>query len=270
MSCQIGILSRIATQLALALVLMTAGSALAEVNLSWTPADTTLISPGETARISIHIDEVVNFRTIEVTVSYDTTVVKSLGGGSGSLYTESGYFVFDGFEEEPGSWHGYAVIMGAGEYLTGPGEVLFWNIEGAAPGISPIISVEALIYDESAPPNLIPDVVMDNAVVIVEGVLSSAQDYPRTFSQLTVAPNPFNPRTRISFDIPAETRARLTVFDMRGRQIAILLDGSVPSGTLTRDWNGTDDLGRSQPGGIYLFQLQTPEKTTWAKGILVK
>jgi len=253
-----------------AIVMMVATAATAEVRLNWSPSDTTTVAPGGNARISIHLDEVINFRTVEVTVTYDTTVVKSLGGGPGSLFSESGYFVFDGFEEEPGSWHGFAIIMGAGEFLTGPGEVLVWDIEGFAEGVSPIISVEAILYDEASPPNLIADVVLDTATVIVHDVLSAVQDVPSAGARLTLAPNPFNPRTRISFDVPKETSARLAVFDMRGRQISVLYDGIAAVGTLSTDWNGTDSQGKIQPGGVYLFQLKTDQGTAWAKGILVK
>ena len=271
MNCNISIKKFL--PLTVAIILMAASTAQAEVSLSWSPADTAHVAPGGTGRLSIHLDEAINIRTVEVTVTYDTLVVTSLGGGSGALYTDSGYFVFDGFEEEPGSWHGYAIIMGAGEYLTGPGALLFWDFEGLADGTSPVVTVEALLYDEASPPNLIPDVMLDNATIIVHDPLTSVQDVP-DFSgmgnRLMVAPNPFNPRTRISFDVPREMQARLSVFDMRGRQIAVLHDGPIPAGTLARDWNGTDDQGRSQPGGVYLFRLETPEGTAWAKGNLVK
>lgn len=270
MNCNISTNINRITILTAAIFMMAAGSAMAQIQLSWAPSDTTTLAPGESTRVSIFLEEAINFRTIEVTVNYDTTVVKSLGGGSGALYTESGYFVFDGFEEDPGSWHGYAIIMGAGEYVTGPGEVLFWDIEGLDLGVSPIISVEALIYDEASPPNLLADVVLDTATVIVEDALSAVPEIPAFSNQLMVAPNPFNPRTLISFDMPRETLARLTVYDMRGRQIALLYDGIAPAGILQENWNGTDNYGQAQPGGVYLFQLKTDDGIAWAKGILVK
>lgn len=256
--------------LAVAILLMAAGSVYAQVNLSWSPADTTRILPAGTSRLSIYVDEVINFRTVEVTVTYDTTVIKSLGGGTGSLFSGSGFFIVDGFEEEPGSWHGFAVVMGAGDYVTGPGELLFWDIEGLAEGTSSVISVETLLYDEASPPVLIPDVTLDTATVIVHDPLSAVQEIPNAGRRLRVAPNPFNPRTRISFDVPVETYARLSVFDMRGYQIALLHDGPTAAGIFSEDWNGTDDSGKSQPGGVYLFQLETREGVAQAKGILVK
>lgn len=242
----------------------------AQVDLSWTPSDTTTVAPGGTARLSIHLDDSINFRTIEVTATYDTNIILSLGGGPGALYAESGFYIFDGFEETPGTWHGYAIVMGAEDFLTGPGEVLFWDIEGLAEGTAPVIVVEARLYDELSPPNPIPDVALSTATVIVDGPLSAVQNIPNALPQLVVTPNPFNPQTRISFDLSAEAQVRLSVFDARGRLIAVLHDGPASVGTLTKDWNGTDSQGRAQPGGVYLFQLETPDRAALAKGILVK
>ncbi len=252
-----------------AILLMVAGSVMAEVNLRWDFGDTLTIGPGETSRLAVLIDDAINFRTIEVTVEYDTTIVRSLGGGTGSLFTDSGFFIFDGFEEEPGSWHGFAIVMGAGDFVTGPGELLFWEIEGLANGSSPIISIEILLYDEASPPVIIPDVFLDDGTIIVYDPLSATSETPPAKRTMKVAPNPFNPRTRVSFDLEQDSHARLTVFDMRGRQIAQLYDG--PAGEmLTVDWDGTDTAGRSQPGGVYFFQLETNTGIARCKGLLVK
>ncbi len=252
-------------------LILVAGVVHAGVDLRWSPNDTTVIAPAATSRLSIHIDEPISFRTIEVTVNYDATVVRSLGGGSGSLYSESGHLLIQDFEETPGSWHGYAVVMDAGEYITGPGELLYWDIEGLAAGICPVHVVEVRLFDEQQPPNIIPDVYLSDAIIMVGDPLSSALDeLPGAGYQLQISPNPFNPRTRISFDVDQEARARLSVFDLRGRQIMNLFDGPVQAGTLSVDWNGTDDLGRLQPGGTYIFQLETNTGTIRAKGILVK
>ncbi len=252
------------------IILMAATSSMAETSLRWSPDDTLTVAPGATGRLAIHLDDVLNLRTIEVTVTFDTTYVTSLGGGSGSLYTDSGFFVFDGFEEDPGQWHGFAIIMGAGEFVTGPGELLFWDFQAKTGGQSPVVSIETKIYNEASPPELLPDVLLAPALIIVDAPISATENLPSTRGTLQVSPNPFNPRTRISFDLPQDSSARMSVFDMRGRQVAVLYDGLAPEGNLTVDWNGTDDAGQAQPGGVYLFQLETNTGVARAKGILVK
>lgn len=252
-------------------VLLTAvGTAQAGVKLYWDAGDTVTIAPGDTVRLAIKLDDIINLRTAEVTVQYDTTVVRSLGGGPGAVFQNSGHFIFDGFEESGDIWHGFAIVMAAGEYVSGPGELLYWDVVGIAPGTSSVTSIQSRIYDENSPPALLDEVVLDNGTIIVQDPFTAVQDVPAAGIQLRIAPNPFNPRTRVSFFVPEETAARLAVFDTRGREVAVLLDGLAPSGPLAVDWNGTDDAGRTQPGGVYLFQLVTRSGTARSKGLLVK
>lgn len=68
-------------------------------------------------------------------------------------------------------------------------------------------------------------------------------------------PNPFNPRTTISFRLPTPDRARLIVYDMRGRRVATLLDTDMKAGEHAIDWNGTDDQGRALSSGLYYVRL---------------
>jgi hypothetical protein len=260
----------LSTNLIAACLLLGAGAATAGIDLRWSPGDTTVVSVNATRRLSIHLDEAVRFRTIEVSVTYDTTVIRSLGGGPGALFADSEYFVFDGFEERPNGWHGFAVVMGAGDYLTGPGELLTWDIAGVSEGTTVINSVAVHLYDEASPPNLIQDVVLGEATIIVQSPASVAGELPAVAGVVRVAPNPFNPRTRISCDVAQDTRARLSVFDVRGRRVARLHDGLAAAGTFSVDWDGTDDHGVQQPSGIYLFQLVTDYGTAQASGFLAK
>ena len=43
-------------------------------------------------------------------------------------------------------------------------------------------------------------------------------------------PNPFNPSTTIRFDIPESVQVRLVVFDVMGREVARLVDGTIEAG----------------------------------------
>jgi len=66
------------------------------------------------------------------------------------------------------------------------------------------------------------------------GYTDVAPDTPAL--NLAVAPNPFNPGTTLSFAAPRAGHARLTVHDLRGRQVAVLVDGPVPEGRVSRTW----------------------------------
>ena len=151
--------------------LLWATAASAAVNLRFTPMDTT-VSPGATSRLSIFVDDLdANVRTIDVYVTYDETIVTSLGGGAGALYSDSGFFVFQGMENDvPGQWHGYAVVMGSLDFLEGPGELFYWDYEGQAQGTSPVIAAE--VYVAAGDGTYYPDVILDETTINVFDPLS--------------------------------------------------------------------------------------------------
>lgn len=89
-------------------------------------------------------------------------------------------------------------------------------------------------------------------------ILSSVTDVPAplgNFSFSNPAPNPFNPSTRLSFNLPDDGQINLVVYDARGHRIRTLVDESRSAGPFSVSWDGRDDLGRAQSGGIYLFVL---------------
>jgi len=69
---------------------------------------------------------------------------------------------------------------------------------------------------------------------------------------LAVAPNPFNPRTVVTFTLPRATAATLAIHDLAGRRVRTFATGAVlAAGTHTLAWDGRDDGGRDQPSGTY-------------------
>jgi len=84
-------------------------------------------------------------------------------------------------------------------------------------------------------------------------------------------PNPFNPNTNIIFDLPSEGRVSLVVFDVEGRLVRTLVDGTLPEGRRTVPWNGLDDGGRSVSPGVYFSRLRFGEgPPLTGKMVLVK
>lgn len=75
---------------------------------------------------------------------------------------------------------------------------------------------------------------------------------------LTGAPNPFNPRVRLAFDLPAAGPARLEIFDLRGRRVRLLADVPSSPGPQEAWWDGNDDGGHPLPSGWYLCRLAAP------------
>ncbi|MBI2548774.1 T9SS type A sorting domain-containing protein [Candidatus Woesearchaeota archaeon] len=79
------------------------------------------------------------------------------------------------------------------------------------------------------------------------------------------APNPFNPRTTILFEVPYEMRGRVGVYDLSGRILQILQEGVLSPGKHAVTWNA-----QGVPSGVYVYSLQTPEGTATRKMMVTK
>ena len=260
--------TRIPIVLSLSYMLVSITSASSAVELRFTPPDT-VVSLGDSASLAIVLDDALDIRTVEAFVQYDTTVVRSISGEPGLLFQESGVTVLDDFEEEiPGEWHGYAIVMGAYDYVTGPGELYIWNYETVGVGVAPVIVVDVLLYAPNG--SEIPDVTLAPTTIAViptsvsgdapEADLHLAQNYP----------NPFNPATKISFDLPHSGQVLLIVNNVRGELITILVDGFMASGHHEITWDGQDDQGQEMPSGVYFYRIEAGENTTTGKMTLVR
>jgi len=77
-------------------------------------------------------------------------------------------------------------------------------------------------------------------------------------ASLRAAPNPFNPRTRLSWRQAGPGFARLEIYDASGRRIRHLAEGEFGAGPQTVVWDGRDSRGRTVPAGLYLARLEIP------------
>ena len=80
---------------------------------------------------------------------------------------------------------------------------------------------------------------------------------PYVFHLYPAAPNPFNPATTISFALPAAALVRLTIFDVAGRRVRLLVDGTQhAAGKHSVIWDGRNDTGQPMPSGTYFYRLE--------------
>lgn len=83
-------------------------------------------------------------------------------------------------------------------------------------------------------------------------------------------PNPFNPSTRIRFELDEPAWMTLTVFDLRGVRVAQLADGPCDAGRFEIDWEARTNDGDLLPTGIYLLRLRVGEVSVTRKLVLAK
>jgi flagellar hook assembly protein FlgD len=81
---------------------------------------------------------------------------------------------------------------------------------------------------------------------------------PGSFVLHPAYPNPFNPSTTISFDISDATdrNTSLHIYDITGKLVETLVNGTVPVGTHTITWNP-----KNLSSGLYIVQLKAGNKT---------
>jgi hypothetical protein len=75
-------------------------------------------------------------------------------------------------------------------------------------------------------------------------------------SKLLAGPNPFRDAVSLSFRLERETRVRLSILDLMGREVALLLDARQAVGDHSIPWRGQNDDGRALPAGLYFVRLE--------------
>jgi len=99
----------------------------------------------------------------------------------------------------------------------------------------------------------------------VNGITPISGEIPSAFSLKQNYPNPFNPVTNIEFSVPKSGNVKLSVFDISGREVKVLLNGNITPGVYKADWNAAD-----MPSGIYFCRMLTNGYSQTRRMILVK
>jgi len=79
---------------------------------------------------------------------------------------------------------------------------------------------------------------------------------PNNFLTLENYPNPFNPATTISFDLPKDGNVNLKIYDVTGRLVRVLVQEHKLAGAHTILWDGLDDAGQKVASGVYIYRME--------------
>ncbi|HUV37735.1 MAG TPA: right-handed parallel beta-helix repeat-containing protein [Patescibacteria group bacterium] len=85
-----------------------------------------------------------------------------------------------------------------------------------------------------------------------------------------VYPNPFNPATRITFDVAERSLVRIAVYDVSGRKVCVLKDGFVNPGRHEVVWHGVTGSGSPVASGIYFCRLEAGTVSETIKMVLLR
>ena len=108
--------------------------------------------------------------------------------------------------------------------------------------------------------------------VPVEATLLSIENgsVPLDFTLHQNHPNPFNPTTKIRYDLPEDAVVDIAVYDMMGRLVKSLVSVQQKAGYHTLQWDATNDFGQTVPAGVYMCTIQAGDRIQTNKMLLLK
>jgi len=162
----------------------------------------------------------------------------------------------EGFMVAANDRGGYVRIAMAGtKKLNGDVRLLELVLEPAtqaaaqASVVSPIAEVVCLVVNEGA---------SELTERADEGTVGTERTLPSTFYLGLPRPNPFGDGTTISYGLPSVSEVELSVFDVAGKKVRTLVDGTQPAGRYSLVWDGSDGGGRRLANGIYFIRMKAP------------
>jgi hypothetical protein len=102
------------------------------------------------------------------------------------------------------------------------------------------------------------------------GTPTNVEQPPRPRNTLSVSPNPFNPRTTITFSLAEAGDVNVGVYDLVGRRVTVLANRRFSVGDHVLQWDGRDAAGRALPTGVYLARMKSMDGVRSEKMTLVR
>jgi hypothetical protein len=108
------------------------------------------------------------------------------------------------------------------------------------------------------------------AVIAGQGMINPDDDIPEMFILHDNYPNPFNPSTTVSFDLPEAINLELAIYDAAGKLVKTFADGMWNAGSYSVIWNGQDDDGDGVSSGTYFCKMVTEKYSETKILVLLK
>ena len=102
-----------------------------------------------------------------------------------------------------------------------------------------------------------------NSVDVIENL--STTNIPTEISLSPAYPNPFNPSTNLSYNVPQDTHIKLSVYDINGRLVENLVNSYQDAGSYNTVWNAS-----AVSSGVYFVTLTTSSEMLTQKIMLIK
>ena len=83
-------------------------------------------------------------------------------------------------------------------------------------------------------------------------------------------PNPFNPLTTISYDLPEDGFVNISIYNVMGIHVKDLVNSQQNAGFKSIQWDATNNRGQPVSAGVYLYRLETGRFIQNKKMVLLK
>lgn len=97
------------------------------------------------------------------------------------------------------------------------------------------------------------------------GITQNGNEVPLRFGLYQNFPNPFNPVTKIKFDLARSVFVQISVYDVAGREVSTPLSQNMNAGSYEMEFDAS-----RLPSGVYFYRIETAEFTSIRKMVLVK
>jgi len=101
--------------------------------------------------------------------------------------------------------------------------------------------------------------------IVPTGIQSNTNEIPRVYALYQNFPNPFNPVTNISFDLPKVSFTKMTIYDILGKEVAVIVNEILQPGKYKVDW-----YAGNLASGIYFYKIEAGSFVDRKKMIVVK
>jgi hypothetical protein len=106
---------------------------------------------------------------------------------------------------------------------------------------------------------------------IVPTAVDETEGAPPAATRISsIYPNPFNPSTRIAFEVRERARVELAIYDVSGRKIAVLTDRDMEAGKYEISWHGRTSGGAVAASGVYFCKLRAGNLVETKKLVLIR
>jgi hypothetical protein len=149
-------------------------------------------------------------------------------------------------------------VLGTGVSIGGSGDVAVLTFRALSGEYS-------LEFDEAA----LRGVDNEQLAASLEGCVSRPE-MPTAFRLVQNAPNPFNPKTTVAYEVPQSSEVAIRVYDVTGKLVRTLVDGAVEPGRYAATWDGRNNSGEAVGSGVYFCTMETPTYHATQKMVLMK